>query len=411
MNEMNRKISKNAFLYILFNLLISFNYGIFNTFVGIYLKEKGFSETFVGNMLSVNNLSLALFSLIGAYLIGKVGRKKNFIFSSASMTIGMILLVLTDIPIVMIFSAILTGLGLSLKTTGESMFLSENSGPSERVFVFSMNFTAFNMGWMLSNLLGGILSNVFKRYFPYHTALIMVLLLGALIAILSMLPVFFIRENRRGSIRGLKECFLGYKTILSGNSKALCFLCFNAIIGLGAGMVVPFFSVYLKYSLHIDDATVGAIMAFAQFGCVLGGLLIPFMASKLGVHRSIVTCQLLSIPFLLSIAFPSSVLIVAVSFFVRSSLMNMANPLVQNLGMEMVHPLDRANLSSLMTLSNNITRAIGISAGGYIMKNISYNMPYYFTVFFYLCSVFVFVRMYREVFRKKKRGKCGEEWS
>lgn len=402
---MNLKINKNAFLYILFNLLSSFNSGIFNTYVGIYLKERQFNETFVGYVLSVNIFSLAIFSLIGAYVIGKIGRKKNFALSAISMAVGMVLLVTTNIEALIIFSGALIGFGLSLKTTGESMYLSENSGPTERVFIFSMNFTAFNLGWMAANFFGGQLSNALKKIMPYNSALLVVLLVGALLSALSMIPVLFMVENRRGNPRGLRECFIGYKNILMEEKKAIYFLLFNAIVGLGAGMVVPFFSVYLKYALKIDDAAVGAIMAFAQFGCVLGGLLIPFIANKLGVHKSIFICQLLSVPFLLSIAFPQGVGIVAVSFFIRSSLMNMANPLIQNLGMEMVHPLDRANLSGLMTLSNNLTRALGIFIGGYIMKNISYNVPYYFTVFFYLCSLIVFVGMYRDVFFKKNLSK------
>lgn len=401
---MNRRMNPNAFLYILFNLLISFNSGIFNTFAGIYLKEKGYDEAFVGSLLSVNNFSLAVFSLFGAYFIGRFGRKKNFIASALAMAMGMVLLVTADSTVVILTAGVLVGLGLSLKTTGEAMFLSENAGQNERVFVFSMNFTAYNIGWMLASFCGGLLSNLLKRYYPSHTALVLVILSGAAVAVVSALPIFFVQENRRGNMRGLRECFAGYRTVLTENSRVLYFLLFNATIGLGAGMVVPFFSVYLKYSLHIDDATVGSIMAFAQLGCVLGGFLIPILANRLGVHRAVITCQLISIPFLLSIAFPSGIGIVAISFFIRSSLMNMATPLIQNLGMDMVHPLDRANLSGLMTLSNNITRAMGISAGGYIMKHVSYHTPYYFTVFFYLCSVFLFTRIYRDAFHAKKQG-------
>lgn len=403
---MNRKINSNAFFYIIFNLLVSFNSGIFNTFTGIFLKERGFDEAFVGLILSMNTLSLGFFSIFGAYVIGRIGRKKNFLLSSVSMATGMSLMIISKTPALIVFSGILMGFGLSLKTTGESMFLSENSGPDERVFVFSMNFTAFNLGWMLSNLGGGMLSKILKRRLSYDTSLVLVLLMGVVLALLSMIPMRFVKENRRTSRRGLRESLLGYKNILKDGKKARKFLLFNATVGMGAGMVVPFFSVYLKYSLHIEDAVVGSIMAFAQFGCVLGGLLIPLIAKKLGVHKSVVACQLLSIPFLLSIAFPSGIYIVALSFFMRSSLMNMVNPLLQNLGMEMVHPLDRANLSGLMTLFGNITRGVGIAVGGYLMKNISYNAPYYFTVFFYLCSTVLFIRMFKEHFSVKK---CSSE--
>jgi phosphomannomutase len=84
------------------------------------------------------------------------------------------------------------------------------------------------------------------------------------------------------------------------------------------------------------NSVVGTIMAFAQFGTVLGGLLTPILSRRLGRVKFVLICQLMSIPFLISISFPQGAFIMAISFFFRNSLMNMANPVLQSMAMDLV---------------------------------------------------------------------------
>ena len=397
---MKEKLSSNIKSYLTANFLLSFSAGVFSMYVGIFLKESGYTEDFVGNMLSVHTLSTALFSLVGAFLIGQIGSKKSFMLGSIAVFLGFALMGNTVNPYLLIFAGILSGLGFSMKSTGEAMFLSENSSASQRVLVFSINFTVMNAGFTSANFFGGLLANYLSIKIPYIEAILAVIALGGAFAIVSFIPILTIKQNQITKRRNLGQYLVGYKNILA-NRSALDFLIFNAVIGMGAGMVVPFFSIYLKYALDIQDAVVGGILSFSQFGCVLGGMLIPLMAKKLGEHKSVVVFQLFSIPFLISIAFPQGIMFVAISFFMRSSLMNMGTPIIQNLGMNLVHPLDRANLSSLMSLSSNLTRAIGIAIGGYIMHRYDYNTPYYFTVALYLVATVLFIKLYQSEFLKK----------
>lgn len=398
---MKEKLSRNIKSYLTANFLLSFSAGIFNMYVGIFLKESGYAESFVGNMLSLHTLSIALFSLAGAFLIGRIGSKKSFMIGSIAVFLGFGIMINTKNPYMLMLAGMLSGLGFSVKSTGEAMFLTENSSMSQRVFVFSFNFAVMNAGFTSANFVGGFLANSLSEKIPYIEAILMVIALGGALAAVSFMPIFTIKQNQITKRRTVAQYFIGYRNILK-NKKAVSFLIFNSVVGMGAGMIVPFFSIYLKYALNIKDAAVGGILSFAQFGCVLGGLFIPFMVTKLGEHRSVVVCQLFSIPFLISIAFPQGLMLVAVSFFIRSSLMNMGNPIIQNLGMNLVHPLDRAHLSSLMSLSNNFTRAIGIAIGGYVMHKYSYNTPYYFTVTIYLIATALFVRLYRSEFFKNR---------
>ncbi|CEH33655.1 Sugar transport proteins signature 1 [Romboutsia lituseburensis] len=83
-----KNINKNIYLFFAINLLASFAMGIFNMFVGIYLKEIGYEENIVGTILSLNVFAMAIASIPSAYLIEKIGRKRSFKLGFISIAIG-----------------------------------------------------------------------------------------------------------------------------------------------------------------------------------------------------------------------------------------------------------------------------------------------------------------------------------
>lgn len=395
-----RRFNLNVKNFFVLSITTSFIMAIYFMFVGIYLKEKGYGETFVGNIYSIQTMSTALGSIISAYLLEKIGRKKSFLFGLLCIFLGTSTIVVVESKIIINLMAILCGFGFSVQLTGEALFLTENAKVENRVLVLSLNFALKNIGMVFGNLLGGISSTMLKNYFETIMSLQIVIVSSAALALLSMFFVFTMKEEENFISRNIIDCIKSYKNIL--NKRVLLFMIYNSTIGFGAGMVVPFFSIYLKYSMSITDSLVGSILSFAQFGCVIGGFIIPFISKKIGRAKSIVLCQVLSIPFLLSIAFPQGLILIYISFFMRSTLMNMAQPLIQNLSMELVNKTDRANLSSFFSLSSNFMRALGILSGGYIMEIYSYNMPYYFTVCFYIVGTIIFTYLYKEKILLKK---------
>ena len=398
-----KKINKNIYLFLMINLLASFSMGIFNMFVGIYLKEIGYQEHFVGNILSMNTFAIAIASIPSAYLIEKIGRKKSFRIGFLAIAIGSSCLVLFKNTYLITLMAVLNGAGLSIKATAEGMYITENTKEEDRVSVFSINFIISNLGMMGASFIGGMLSSYMSGYFTSIQAIIAIFIISSILSLSGLIPIYFMKEPENLNPRSFKKCLEGYIHIL--NKDVAVFMIYNFLIGAGAGMVVPFFSIYLKYSMNIADNIVGSILSISQFGCILGGALIPIISYKIGKPRAVVLCQLLSIPFLLSIAFPQGIGLIAISFFMRNGLMNMATPLTQNLSMELVEERDRTNLSSVLSLSSNISRAIGIAIGGFMMENISYNSPYYLTVVIYFIAIAMFSYVYKDEIRNKKYHK------
>lgn len=165
------------------------------------------------------------------------------------------------------------------------------------------------------------------------------------------------------------------------------------LIGFGAGLVIPFFNLFLHYKLNVGTGVVGTIMAYSQVATIIGAFLVPYVSKKLGRVFTVQLCQVLSIPFLLIISIAGNVWLTTFVFFMRSALMNMAQPALQSLTMEIVGDEERSALSSLMNLSNHITRGISASVAGFIMANISYELPYYITAVLYITAILLFARI------------------
>ena len=246
-----------------------------------------------------------------------------------------------------------------------------------------------------------VIIKTFGKVFAAEKAIPLLYLLCVFIILLGFYPLKGLNDIDKLKKNKDKNFFKGFKDVMSGS--ALKFVIYNTIIGFGAGLVIPFFSVYLKFALNMDNEKVGVIMGLSQLGLVLGGFLVPYISKILGREVTVVVCQLLSIPFLISIAFPQGVFIMGLSFFLRSTLMNLNQPLIQNISLETVDYDNRALMSSIISMSSNATRAISMIIAGYLMENVSYTAPYYLTVVLYLIGTAIFYRSFN-LEKKPLRG-------
>lgn len=382
--------TKNFFISTFMIYLVTM--GVFFNFAGIFLKEKGFLEGFVGKTLSVTTLSIAMFSVISSFLITNYGYKKIIITGIILISAGLVGLALSGSSPLIIISSVILGAGFSIHMTGEGAFITGENNEEDRVRIFSYCFALKNLGIILGSLLGGRFSDLLGSHMGRVNSMRLLFILCGISLLYSIRPINKIIENKEKKRRSIERFIASYRDVCRG--RVFKFILYNSTVGLGAGMVVPFFAVYLKYTLNTDNTVVGIILSIAQMGCVIGGLLVPLLVKYMGRERTVIVCQLLSIPFLISIAFPQGMVALTLSFLMRSTLMNLNNPINQNLSMEMVDEGKRSLLSSVFALSSNFTRALGIIVGGWMMENISYNSPYYVTIVLYLIGTYTFYRIF-----------------
>jgi len=401
-----KNISNNLKTYLGIIFFVTIVSSAYNVLFSIYLKNLGFNEAFVGQILSINTLGIALGAIPVAILADRLNKKTTVIMGLVLMIISNLIVLNVQVPIVMQIFAFIFGLGNATIMVLQAPIIFENTPKEHRVTAFSMSFVLMNIAFVIGSLVLGHLSQLLTTVTD-ATMANRIVLNGAnfLIVIGIILAVNFKGKHMLNCqkdetiLSAFQNSFNGYRKLTSGST--LLYLVQVSLIGFGAGMVVPFFSIYLKFSLDVNDGIVGTIMSISQVGTVIGGLIVPPLAKRLGSVKTVMICQLLSIPFLLSISFPQGIIIVTISFFFRSSLMNMASPIIGNLAMEIVDDASRTYMSSMISMVSNLFRALGIYVGGIIMFKFTYNTPYYFTILCYLMGTFILYKVFKDVEKRK----------
>jgi len=385
-------------LFIIVVFLFGLTSSAFNGFLGIYIKEIGYSETVVGGLLSLRRLSVACSAIVMAMLAGRFGRKNALAFGLVLMGIGAFGIISFKSLLVMQCMSIIFGIGQSTLMTFEAPFLYSKSTEETRVHAFSASFSARNAAFMIGSFGTGLIADVLTTYVKVdYLGIRYALYIVSTMTFVALIPLMMIEKEEQSE--KVQINIKDIQTLL--NKKLVTFLMYTAFIGFGAGMVVPFFGVYLRYSLSIADSTVGLILAIAQMGTVVGGLIVPLLAKRFGKVDTITIVQMGSIPFLILIGVPMNIVLVTIAFFFRSSLMNMAQPLIQNVYMEIVDEKQRPLVSSLRSTVSNLARAGGIMLGGYMMANISYGSPYAVTILCYILGTVVFRKFFTRSDKKE----------
>lgn len=388
---------KNLNLVVKKFIVVVFLYGLtsasFNGFFGIYVKELGYAESLVGSILSLRRLSVAISTFSIAALAGKIGHKKTLGVGLFTVGLSSISIVMVENINLMRIIALVFGFGQAAMMTVESPFLYSQTSEKERVHAFSLAFATRNAAFVTGSLLTGVIADYFAKFFGEGAVSIRyALVIISITSLLAIIPLLLLKPKKSTSKRNIDLADL--KTFFTKDN--VIFIIYTGLIGLGAGLVVPFFGVYLKYVLDTKESVVGLILSFAQLGTVFGGLSVPFLSLRLGNYKTIVATQLLSIPLLIAIGFPQGIIVVAIAFFLRSSLMNMSQPLIRNISMEIVDENLRPLMSAMRAMINNLMRAIGIFLGGAIMEAYTYNTPYIFTIIFYLIGTYVFYKLFKD---------------
>lgn len=401
-----KNISRNVKLYLGIIFFVTIVSSAYNVLFGIYLKNVGFTEAFVGQILSINTMGIAFGAIPMAIFAERLNRKKTIIFGMLLMVISNLIVLNVQVPMVMQIFAFIFGIGNSTLMILQAPIIYDNTPDQHRITAFSMAFVLQNVAFVLGSLVLGHLSGWITHYVGPISANRWVLNAATSLIFVGIIIAFrfagdeMTAKKHEHTIKETLDGILnGYRRMLVG--KPLFYLVQVSLIGLGAGMIVPFFSMYLKYTLQTTDGIVGNIMAISQIGTVIGGLIVPPLAKKLGRVRTVIICQLLSIPFLISISFPQGIIIITISFFFRSSLMNMAGPIIGNLAMEIVDEETRTYMSSMVSLVSHLFRAVGIYIGGYLMFKYDYNTPYYFTIICYLIGTYILYNVFKNINKKE----------
>lgn len=401
-----RRFRRNAQLYLVCIALGQISLGAYGVTYNLYLRALDYSKSTIGILVFVEALAAGLASLPAGMFSDRFGRRRSLYYAiilSGLAAFGQISFTQT-LPLLLVFN-FMRGSANTFRTISQAPFLMENSSPEERVHLFSANQALSTMASVLGSAVGGALPALLISQAFVHgleiSALRWTLAFSISCYFLAAIPVFFIKEGVREykPRPALIELGLALK---SPNIRHMAV--FNAFIGMGAGMVIPFFNVFLRDQLGATTGQVGSIMSVSQIILTVAVLISPILSQRLGKVKAVTTTQMLSIPFLLTAGYVPSLRIVAVAFWMRNALMNMSSPISGTFAMEMLSGNQRATANSLFNMTNQITRAIAGILGGFMMDRMGNSSPYIVTAGLYLIATLYYRKHFTPVEKQLKEA-------
>jgi predicted MFS family arabinose efflux permease len=169
------------------------------------------------------------------------------------------------------------------------------------------------------------------------------------------------------------------------------------LIGLGAGLIIPFLNLYFRDRFGLTPAGIGALFAVMQGFMVLGNLFGPAVSRRLGLVRGVVATQLASVPFMVALALSHSLPVVAASFFMRSALMNMNQPLTTHFAMEVVPEREHAITNSLLSLTWFLAWSVSADIGGALIERRGYTEPLLLAALLYVLASILYWAFFHRV--------------
>ncbi len=375
-----RRFSPNARLFLLSVFGVGLASSIFSLFLNIYLLHLGYKQDFIGLMAAIPPLVTASMSVPAGLLSDAIGHRRALIVGVALSALGAFGIVLFTSPEPLVLSIGILGLGGALLQVVSAPFMIEESQEPERPHLFSVQFALQTLSGFFGSFVGGALPPLFARGLAAQGSTVyqMTLAVSAGLIGLSIFPLLGMRsaprENSRAELRwSLKTPLpLVFKLILP-----------NMILGLGAGLFIPFMNVFFKLQFHISDALLGTLFALSAAGMGVASLAGPPLAQRLGKVRMIVFTQALSIPFLIAMAFVPILWVSALAFVMRYALMPMSAPIYALFVMEQVAPEDRATINGWSTMAWNLLFAGSAWLSGQLQVSLGFG-----AIFFIVCAVY-----------------------
>src|SRR5436309_1207274 len=109
-----------------------------------------------------------------------------------------------------------------------------------------------------------------------------------------------------------------------------------ALIGSGAGFVIPFMNLYFHHRFHCSSAQIGVWFSVAQVCTAMASLSAPAVARRFGKLRTAVASELLSLPFLVTLGGERHLPVAVGAFWLRATFMQASTPLLQAFIMEVL---------------------------------------------------------------------------
>lgn len=391
-----RMISRNARLYLIGSFLMGVNFHVFQLLLNLYLKELGFVESQIGLVISARALGATLLAIPAAIILSRV-KLKPLLLTGCIMMAGFSYFITTmDELIFLMGFSLLTGTSFAFFRVASGPFYMRNSTSVERTHLFSLSFGMMLLAGMVGALFSGKLVLLLTEFTgDIVSGYRYTLYLGIVASILALIPFSMVKANPPSAEE--RNISFNMKQIKSRGGFYFKITIANFIVGLGAGLIIPFLNLYFRDRFDQPPDRITFFYFLAHLVMLVGIMIGPIMAKKIGLVRAVVTAQLSSIPFMLILSYSDFLPLVLLAFVLRAGLMNIGVPIITNLAMELSEKSEQGLVSALLIVAWTSALMVSSAFGGVLIEHYGYTVTINITIVIYLLSTLIFYSLFKNV--------------
>ncbi|ABR31190.1 MFS transporter [Thermosipho melanesiensis] len=355
---------------IFFTLINGISGNIYQVLFNLYLKDLGYHNDIIGNVMSFNLWGSAVLGLIIGILADRIGRKRVlFIVQPLVIFFAIMRLFPSNLTLLYFFSFFFGGFNASIRLLTD-VFLVESTSHGNRAKYFGINFGVNMLTGVLGNSIGGFLGD----FFGFRKVMFFAMLLRSF----ALVPILNLKEKRNVKFKKVK--------LDDFQKKIFTFYIFStASVGFGAGLFIHFGNV-IFYDLFSMSATfIGFILAFAQLGTSIGSAFSHKIGKRFGAAKALMLSNITVPLLILMLAFVREPISFTTIYISRFTIMNMVNPIFNTLVLSYLPSNILAASTGLRNFANNASRAFASMLFSILATS---NSGY--TTIFLISSVFYF---------------------
>lgn len=345
-----RKIERPVMNVIISEFFIQMVNATFMTILPLYMKIEGFSKDEIALFITFRFLGVFILALpLGNYIRGK--KLLSFFYLSNFCVpffgIAIVTCIAFKLKILTLVSLLLWGASFTFMQIPISPFILRNSSKLNHTAGISLSYSTWSFGGILSGVLSAILNYINPKLFNEQFILLFFCLLGfGGFWFLNRIKNFN-EVSTDGEITITKKHKTDWKLVIRALIPTL-------IIATGAGLTIPFISLFFEEVHHVSTAGFSVLSSVAAILVAYGALLVPKVKQYIGYKVAIPTTQSLAVISLVALAttqfynqYSVALIIAAGCYLLRQPLMNMAGPMTTEVVLKYVGPRNREITSAL----------------------------------------------------------------
>lgn len=386
-----RQVNQVLAIYVIYQFLSNFGFGVFTLLFNLYLRKLGFREDFIGIFNAVTTLTWAAGALIVGPLSRRVGARAILIGGVFLFTVFASLQLMVTAPYPLVGIALCLGLSNAAMMVPSTPYVFTLIPPERRTqaqaFVFAAIALSTGAGSFLGGALPGLLGGETIANFRITLA---VSISFTLVSVIPLLILRNAREQPDAPNRGMRVAFAPAERRQSRRDN-IAFALVGGFMALGTGALIPFYNVYMV-SLGASSSTVGALFSISS---LIGGMIslaAPLLSRRMPPLLVVAMLRTISVPFALLIGLGLSGLpMAAIMYTSRTIGTSISWPIESSTIGNVINPRNRVSLFGARSAAWNCGLAISSWLAGDVIVRAGYVPVHLWYVVAYAIAMTIFL--------------------